>query len=59
MKINIDETLGLLLLLGAGIFLLSQIAANPRFNPRFRFIAQKLEGDLYQDLLTGQFIVFA
>lgn len=58
MKLDVSETLGWLLLIGVGMAVLNAIATNPKLNPRYRFIARKLEGNLYQDLATGQFIVF-
>lgn len=59
MKLDLSATVAWLLLIGIGISVLNAVANNPKLNPRYRFVARRLEGDLYQDLLTGQFVVFA
>ena len=42
-------------LLGLGVWVLGNIAQNPKVSPNVRFIAQTAEGQLIQDLETGLF----
>jgi hypothetical protein len=52
-----SSTIGLGILGLGAIWLLGNIAQNPRISPNLRFIAQTAEGQLVQDLETGLFHV--
>jgi hypothetical protein len=51
---DFGDAFALLLLAVAGVVVLSKVASNPRIPLTWRLIARDLEGDLYQDIITGQ-----
>lgn len=52
---NMDNRIGLLIAALGAIWVLKNIANNPKVSPNVRFISRFVEGDLYQDLESGEF----
>jgi len=51
---NFGDFLAWLLIGAAGIAVLNRIATNPRVPLTWRLVAKDLEGEIYQDMITGQ-----
>lgn len=50
-----DNRIGLLIAALGAIWVLKNISNNPKVSPTARLIARFIEGDLYQDLESGEF----
>lgn len=53
---KLDKVIGGLLIGGGVLFVLNQIANNPRISPFWRHVARTTEGDVFQHLVSGELV---
>jgi hypothetical protein len=50
-----DNQIALLLIAVGALFVFRSIANDAKLSPTVRFIARTVDGDIYQDLISGEF----